>query len=201
MIGYARSRQALTTLAGLVVAMVVAIAVHGAGLRLYFDPERTVVRLGLLAPVLAVIAVHQSLGLPLGEAEAAFARAMRRLRACHLGVVLVVLTLGAMAYATIHGADDPFEQVVRNTALLVGLLLAGAVVVGPEAAWLLPVGLVLATYGFGVDYDEGRARAWAVLLHDVTRSSVAPGLGVLLIGGLLFVTKGPRRGRGDVEGE
>jgi hypothetical protein len=158
-----------------VVAIATTIAVHSANLRLYFDPQSSTVRLGLLTPVLSVIALHQSLGLPLGEMEAVFGRELRRLRALHVLAALAVLAVGALVYVAVHGATDAVGQSVRNTAILVGLLLA--------------------TYGFGVDYDGGRPRGWAVLFHAPAPPDVLAGVGFLAIAALLFVVRGPRGAR------
>jgi hypothetical protein len=178
-----------------VVAIATTIAVHSANLRLYFDPQSSTVRLGLLTPVLSVIALHQSLGLPLGEMEAVFGRELRRLRALHVLAALAVLAVGALVYVAVHGATDAVGQSVRNTAILVGLLLATSTVTGPDAAWVVPVGVVLATYGFGVDYDGGRPRGWAVLFHAPAPPDVLAGVGFLAIAALLFVVRGPRGAR------
>lgn len=199
--GYARSRRAAATCAGLMLAILATVVVHSVSLRLYFDPESSSVRLGLLTPVLAAIAVHQSLGDPLGEMEAVFARRLRQLRAVHTAVVLAVLASGLMGYAAVHGTGEAWRQTVRNTALLVGLLLAAVVLVGSDPAWVLPVGLVLATYGFGVDYDAGTPRGWALLFHEAAPADLAAALGVLLGAVVLFVLRGPRQIRAEDGGE
>ncbi len=201
MIGYARSRQAIATAVGLAAAILVTITAHSTSLRLYFDPQSSTVRLGLLTPVLSALAVHLSIGLPLGEMEAVFTRELRRLRALHLMAVTLCLASGAAVYAAVHGPSSAVGQSVRNTALLVGLLLGAAVVLGSDAAWVVPVGVVLATYGFGISSDEGTPRGWAWLLHDAAPGSVLAAAGVLVLAGVFFIARGPRGARTDDGGQ
>ncbi len=200
MTGYARSRQALATAVGLAAAMIITITAHSTSLRLFFDPQSSTVRLGLLTPVLSALAVHLSMGLPLGEMEAVFARELRRLRALHVLAITLCLASGAAAYAAIHGPGGAVGQSVRNTALLVGLLLGTAVVLGSEPAWVVPVGLVLATYGFGISSDEGTPRGWAWLLHDASRGGLLAATGVLALAAGLFIARGPRGAPTDDDG-
>jgi hypothetical protein len=190
MTGYVRSRNGVAAACWMLLATAVSIAVHATSVKLYFDPHSTTVRLGLLTPVLSVVAVHLSTGTPFGEMEAVFVRRLRRLRAAHLAALCALGAISALAYAAWHGAGGPLGQFVRNTAVLLGVLLMAVVVLGSDLAWVAPVGLAFATYGFGV--DASRPRAWAVLLHDATPTGVLGACVLLAVAGLLFVAIGPR---------
>ena len=63
-----------------------------------------------------------------GEMEAVFGRELRRLRALHVLAALAVLAVGALVYLAVHGTGDAVAQSVRNTAILVGLLLVSSAV-------------------------------------------------------------------------
>lgn len=192
MTGYIRSRRLVVSSIGTVVSLAITIMFYRSQLTLHFDPEGSAVRLGLLAPIACVIFINVSLSDPVGEGEAIFVSRMRVLRSLHMAGVVTLIALGVLGLILVYGTGSPMGEFVRNSAWLTGLLLLMAAVMSSQQAWVLPVVVVLATYGFGMDYSLGVPHSWAVLLQDLTAANSLSGTFVLVAGVSCFVVRGPR---------
>lgn len=190
MTGYLRSRQLTLSLMGVAVSLVLGLVYQRSNLTLHFDPEGSTIRLGLLTPVVCAVFVNVSLHDPIGEAERIFAERIRALRALHVAALMAPFLLGVGVLAPLSRLDEATGQFFRNSAWLVGLVLVAAVAI-PHYAWMAPVGIALATYGFGIDYSTGTPRTWAVLLHDLTTANTLAGAVLLTVGVGGFIGRGP----------
>jgi hypothetical protein len=148
--------------------------------------------MGLLSPIVFVMFINVSLNDPVGEAEALFPSRTRMLRSAHMAGILILVALGALAFMLAYGTGAAMGQFVRNSASLTGLLLLTAAVVSSQQAWVLPMTVVLATYGFGMDYSIGAPHPWALLLEELTTTNLVVGVGVLVAGVACFIRWGPK---------
>jgi hypothetical protein len=164
---------------------------RSATLHVPFAPELVVVEAFLVGPVLPVVLLGGTLGAPLAALEDVMSERMTRLRAGHLGLLLVVLTATTLVISGLRAAEA--LAVGRNAALLLGLLLVTAAFVDVQLAWLGPVLPTALCFFFGKRQDDGSVHTWALLLRPADRMSMVLAVGVLAAGAALFVWRGPRR--------
>lgn len=192
MIGYVRSRCVLRSLIGAWLSLAIVGIAFSSEVPLYFDPDKSTIRLGMIAPVVAAVILNMSLGDPIGEAEVDGKQRLRHLRMFHgISVVLVVM-LSSSALVAIEGWSDRPVVLARNSAILIGTTLICASLVTSRQAWVAPVAIGVGTYGFGMDYVEAAPRWWAVLLHASTGTTLIAGAFVFFVGLVVFVVFGPR---------
>ena len=173
-------------------SLVLTIVFYRSQLTLHFDPGGSAIRLGLLAPIMSALFVNVSLNDPLGEIEGTFVKRMRMLRAFHMVGVLGLMAVSLAAFLLVYGGGDQLAHLARNSGLLTGALLCTATFISSSHAWVLPMGAVLATYGFGMNYSLGVAHPWALLLRDVSLGNVISGVAFAAVGAACFIWRGPR---------
>lgn len=184
--GYFRSRRFLPATVAALIAIVLVLLTENSTVRVVVDPDPVRLRLALLSPLALVVAAVPTLVLPFGESELRFSRKLMWLRACHLLWFVVLIALLWLAIQAAWEDQALGDQVIRNTVLLLGLLLlaSGAT---HDLAWLPAMLLVAITYARGVNYDLGRPRRWALLLKPPDEVSVAVSIAALAAGALVFL--------------
>lgn len=126
----------------------------------------------IVMPLVPAVVIGVSTWSPFGEVEHTASRPLLRMRAVHLGGLLLCATLG-LAVAGLVAMDPELRWVlVRNLAGYTGLALIGARVFGPAFgstfSWVLPL-----AYGFLVrTVGDERRWAWAGQTSDRDSASV-----------------------------
>lgn len=196
MLAMIRARQGVSVAIATAAAVLLVLASGRAGVGAPFLHDPVEIRLRLVAPVLLAVALVPALPAPVAELE----RAMRARAQVSRGVVVLwascSVVVAGLAVAAQHSETVAGLEIVRNGALLVGLLL-GAAWIG-AVPWVVPVVVVAATYTVGLDPITLEERRWALLLAPVSAGNMLVGLTVLTCGAALYVVRPSlrRAGRG-----
>ncbi|WP_433793498.1 hypothetical protein [Actinoplanes sp. CA-252034] len=171
----------------LVVAALVATAMRFLATRPFFDPVEARTPVLAVGPLLAAMLLGPTLAGADEWLERGVPVPWRLIRTGHLAAA-VTITAGLLALA---GHGD--AALIRNTLGCVGLVAAGAALIGTRLAWLPVLAYVCAVYAAAPPLDGGPAQIWAWPVQPSTAPLAWwPVLAVFTAGTALYVLRGAR---------
>ncbi len=186
---YLRSRRvpmALAMLTGCVVLM-------WALWNVFSETRDAGVQMVILTVLLAVATVTATLAGPDDALEGTGALPRSGRRAAHLLVALTITVLLLLATLLTEARFGPVSLVIRDAAGLLGLTALGAVTVGADRAWFVPLVWTLAAVVFPLtDSTWGRILTWQVQEPGNNAATLTAGL-FAVIGLLAYTVVGPAR--------
>jgi hypothetical protein len=186
LIGYIRSRQLRLAAVTSSIAIGLISTARDVTVPVVINPDPVSVRLALMSPLALIVAVAPTLVRSISESEKLFRPQLRLLRLCHLLAVTGSVCLLAVVVFSTWGDPTLASQAVRNTVLLLGILLLSNVLLR-DLAWTVPTLFAGVCYAVGYQFDLARAHTWAFLLRPFDWWSVTVSVVSFLLGAGVFV--------------
>lgn len=191
---FARARRTWPAIGALCLFSIAGLIVGG---RIVPLPDETLVLpWDVLLPLLSACVISMTTRSPMNDLEATAAHRLWLLRVSHLSVLAVVAGLGTLLACYDLPAPYSWPSALRNLAMLTGLGLIGARLLGGRLSWIPPITMSLITLTAGS--KAGELRIWAVLFFpDHHLAGIAFGALVFAVGVLLLAKGGTREPAGE----